>query len=243
VKLKVEQVRESIDQVELRFEVSDSGIGIEPAHVPSLFDAFFQADSSTTRHYGGTGLGLTISRKLVQLMGGEIGADSIPNQGSVFWFTVAFGKRPEEWTNSNGHLPGNLNILVNQEALYGQKVLLVEDKVINQIVCREMLKKMGISVDVVDNGQSAVDAVSSKQYDLVLMDCQMPGMDGFETTALIRSREAELGLPRLPILALTARAMEGDREICLHAGMDDYLSKPYRFSALQQSVSRCLEQA
>lgn len=242
VMLKVERVREFSDQVELRFEVSDTGIGIEPENLQTLFDEFTQADGSTTRLYGGTGLGLTISRKLVAMMGGELGASSIPGEGSVFWFTAVFGKRANS-TQANVQLPPQERLPPEEtlQDLTGYTVLVVDDKVINRIVCREMLTKMGLNVDVVESGQSAIDTVFSKQYDLVLMDCQMPVMDGFEATRLIRSKEKERGLPRLPILALTARAMEGDREICLAAGMDDYLSKPFRFSALQATISRYLD--
>jgi CheY-like chemotaxis protein len=122
------------------------------------------------------------------------------------------------------------------------RVLLVDDAEINRRVCYEMLRMMGLEVDMVDNGMAAVESVFSQPYALVLMDCQMPVMDGFEATRLIRARELEMGIPRIPILALTARAMESDRQACLEAGMDDYLSKPFRFTELQSSVSRCLEE-
>jgi polar amino acid transport system substrate-binding protein len=376
VKLQVNLKEEHDNQVEVRFDVTDTGIGIEPEKLQFLFEAFTQADGSTTRRYGGTGLGLTISRQLVELMGGEIGADSVPAKGSKFWFVVSLGKVFGGSDQSLYQLPANLRVLVVDEAgstthviaeycrrwgitqvhkstngvsaikslrsaaatrrpfdlviadvdaqtaqganvaeairgdpslgnpklirmtspeafdpslspdsadvylarpleqsrlheallqvmigevidsvdkhqvsspveMDGQssvRVLLVDDAEINRRVCYEMLRMMGLEVDMVDNGMAAVESVFSQPYALVLMDCQMPVMDGFEATRLIRARELEMGIPRIPILALTARAMESDRQACLEAGMDDYLSKPFRFTELQSSVSRCLEE-
>jgi PAS domain S-box-containing protein len=340
-------------EVMVRVEVRDTGIGMKPEVVERLFTSFFQGDSSTTRKYGGTGLGLTICRRLAELMGGAIGVTSTPGQGSTFWFTLrltarasqppvgcvpspvllvglppasgrllaeqleAWGVRPEiapreaagwEAWLKEACRPGAL-ALVGPEAvdaamgvcadipivlvspLYqpeqrelavrkgiqsflslplrpsllrsllepaaprglGQpsatpaqaavdqvkvRVLLAEDNLVNQKVATIMLKKLGLEVDVVANGIEALDALMGVSYDLVLMDCQMPEMDGFEATRRIRSRER--GSRRIPVVAMTANAMVGDREKCLDAGMDDHVSKPVRVEALHRALARWL---
>jgi len=358
VRVKLEE--ETEEYLYLRFEVEDTGIGIPPDQQAGLFDAFTQVDGSTTRKFGGTGLGLSISRQLTELMGGEIGVNSVPGQGSTFWFTVRFGKAREKfWQYSNG-LPDNLRILmvddnatnreilshyltswkidhvaagdaesalallreaasggepyhivltdyympgmdglelvrevqddaalggphlimmssagdsddavrcsgidrhlvkpVRQSDLYnaliqspeviigdhdeaaireyeetarqfnGYRVLLVDDMETNRMVGREMLSSLGVEVEVAENGQQAVDGVARNHYDLVFMDCQMPVMDGYAATEVIRAQAQAQRLRRIPIIALTAHVMEGDREDCLAAGMDDYISKPF----------------
>ncbi|WLT32087.1 ATP-binding protein [Geothrix sp. PMB-07] len=350
VRLRPESVEEG--QVLLRVEIQDTGIGMKPEVVDRLFTSFFQGDSSTTRKYGGTGLGLTICKRLAELMGGSIGVTSTPGAGSTFWFTLrlatrggpkpvhpasssillvglpplanrliteqlqAWGVRPEAlppdadpvaWLKQ-ARQPGSL-ILVGPEclgeavvgehaeamvlasplyrpelredaarrgiqafltlparpshlrslleprglsatgsatvapmlALEGQakvRVLLAEDNLVNQKVALIMLKKFGIEADVVATGIEALDALVGVSYDLVLMDCQMPEMDGFEATQRIRERER--GSRRLPVVAMTANAMVGDREKCLEAGMDDHIPKPVRMDELHRTLTRWL---
>ncbi len=211
------------DVVPLRFEVRDSGIGISPDKQDKIFSAFSQADGSTTRKFGGTGLGLAICRQLVELMGGTIGLESKEGEGSVFWFTLILplGNVEKSITVSQD------NPLHDAAVRFTANVLVAEDNVTNQIVARGMMEQAGLTVDMVDNGQKAVAAAENGAYDLIFMDCQMPVMDGYEATGRIRRMEQQFGTPRVPIIALTAHAMKGDREHCLAVGMDDYLSKPF----------------
>jgi signal transduction histidine kinase/CheY-like chemotaxis protein len=339
-------------RVLLRVEVRDTGIGMKPEVVDRLFTSFFQGDTSTTRKYGGTGLGLTICKRLAELMGGDIGVSSAPGEGSTFWFTTRLAVRgcqapvrtgeasillaglppattrlvaaqleawglhldvapagadPAEWLRGarrtgamvltgpgtlEGVLeaagdcavvhvsplyrpelreaaarlgvrafltlparPSQLRSLVEPEGLsiagataaaapqvIGEptkaRVLLAEDNLVNQKVAMVMLKRLGIEVDVVATGIEALDALVGVAYDLVLMDCQMPEMDGFEATRRIRERER--GSRRLPVVAMTANAMVGDRERCLAAGMDDHIPKPVRMDVLHRALSRWL---
>ncbi len=217
----------------LRFCVTDTGIGIAPAARPTLLDPFSQADSSTTRRFGGTGLGLAICAQLVDLMKGTLGCDSTVGQRSTFWFDIPL---PAAAPASAG--PASASTAVASIAPPpAARVLLADDARINQLVGVAMLERLGCTVDVVTNGAEAVDAVLEKDYDVVLMDCLMPVMDGYEATARIRNLEA--GSRRTPIIALTASAMVGDRERCLAAGMDDYLAKPLDRAALAGVVARC----
>ncbi len=290
----------------LRFEVSDTGIGIPLAVQGRLFQAFAQADSSTTRRFGGTGLGLAICKQLVEMMDGQIGIESTPGQGSTFWFTVRLAKRPAPANvtdstapvlrspgmdglalaraiktdpalasvrlvlltsfSQRGHgqearqagiaayltkpiHPSHLHdclVLVlgtpeetpatalitrhsvaEARAQLRARVLVAEDNIVNQKVAVRMLEKLGCRADITANGLEAVQAVAHMAYDIVFMDCQMPDMDGYAATATIRAREAQTH-SHLPIIAMTANAMQGDREKCLAAGMDDYVSKPVK---------------
>jgi CheY-like chemotaxis protein len=228
----------------LRFSVEDSGIGIAPAVQGRLFRAFEQADSSTTRSYGGTGLGLAISRELVEKMGGRIGVRSAPGQGSEFWFTVRLDRLPQR---SSADAPGARSDGRTMR-LTEVRVLLAEDNPINQDVAVTMLESLGCRVHVVDNGMKALAALRDGDYDIVLMDRQMPEMDGFDATAEIRARGLTRPMPphgggepvRLPVVGLTASALKGDREACLAAGMDDYLSKPFKRDALRRVLERCV---
>jgi signal transduction histidine kinase/ActR/RegA family two-component response regulator len=229
----------------LHFAVRDSGIGISAEAQTRLFRAFSQADGSTSRRFGGTGLGLVISKQLIELMGGEIEIESRLGQGSTFSFTVALGagdlQRPAERSDSRV-LPGAAAM---REA--ARRVLLVEDNIVNQEVARAMLDKLGFEVDVAADGRAGIEAAFSRSYDVVLMDCQMPNMDGFQATAAIRAHELDpeawMGsMPRrTPIIALTANAMKGDRERCLAVGMDDYLAKPFRTEQLEAVLRRWLD--
>jgi signal transduction histidine kinase/ActR/RegA family two-component response regulator len=217
------------DTLRLRFEVHDTGIGIAREQLASVFDAFTQADASTTRRYGGSGLGLAIVKELAELMGGVLGVASQPGKGSVFWFDVdvrraADAPAPSEPASIEG---GELSA----------RVLLAEDDAVNQMVIEEMLKKLGCEVDVVSDGDAARDSAARRRYDLVFMDCHMPVMDGYEATRRIREHEQPSGR-HMPIVALTADAWAGDRERCLDAGMDDYMTKPISSAMLAAAVER-----
>jgi CheY-like chemotaxis protein len=245
-------VRSTSDALLVRLTVRDTGIGIPAEQQSRLFESFTQGDGSSTRKYGGTGLGLSISKQLVELMGGELGVESRSGEGSRFWFTANFGKaaaaetaaiappkRPVPMPAAPAPEPKVPIASVPEKQNAGPRklrVLLAEDNEINQKIALRLLEKLGLGADAVDNGRAAVEALAQKNYDLVLMDCQMPHMDGFEATAVIRNRER--GKSHTPICALTANAMEGDREKCLAAGMDDYISKPVGLEKLREAVER-----
>jgi CheY-like chemotaxis protein len=200
--------------------------------VGRLFQAFQQADASTTRKYGGTGLGLAISKSLAQLMGGAIGVVSTHGKGSTFWFTARLEKsvaEPAAAEASSEEAPAGL------EGLHGARVLLVEDSKINQLVAIGLMEEARLTIDTADNGRIAVEKVAEGAYDLVLMDMQMPEMDGIEATKAIR---ADPRFAKLPIVAMTANAMAGDRERCLEAGMDDHVSKPIDPDELLRALQR-----
>lgn len=218
VRLEAEDAQSAL----LRFEVSDSGIGIRPEVLDKLFSAFEQADNSTTRKYGGTGLGLAITRRLARLMGGEAGARSVPGQGSSFWFTARLGKikPPGEFSVDEDVGPASEQL---RRFCRGRRILLVEDEPINREITLSLLRDAGLNVDVATDGIEALDLVASHCYDLILMDIQMPRMDGLEATRQIHGRpNGEL----VPVLALTANAFSDDRAKCLAAGMNDFVTKP-----------------
>jgi len=222
------------DDVRLRFEVSDTGIGIASTAQARIFEPFTQADGSTTRRYGGSGLGLAIVNRLVTLMGGRIGIESEPGRGSTFWFEVALPMA----VNLQAALT---TVPVTDRALsHGVRVLVAEDNPVNQMVISQMLRKLGCQVELVSSGQEAVEAAARQSCDLLLMDIQMPGMDGYEASRQIRHLQAGHATTRLPIIALTANVMHGDREKCLAAGMDDYLPKPVSLDALRAMLVRWL---
>jgi len=252
--LKADIVSETPAGLKVCFTVHDTGIGIPPDQQNRLFESFIQGDSSSTRKYGGTGLGLAISKQLVELLGGEIGVASEPGHGSRFWFSVEFDKpapgelpaqpapKPIELRHPlpavKREAPASPAAAVKPAVTNGttKRVLLAEDNEINQRITLRLLQKLGVAANSVVNGKEAVETLEKEQYDLVLMDCQMPIMDGFEATAIIRSREG--AGRRTPICALTANAMEGDRERCLASGMDDYISKPVGLEKLRSAVDR-----
>ncbi len=226
----------------IRFGVSDTGIGIAPEQMRVLFGRFVQADESTTRQFGGTGLGLSICKELVEMMGGEIGAESDLRHGSCFWFTVPLEKCPEGIAECAGPAPPapavrRCRVGKAREA----RILLAEDNQVNRRVMLSMLKHLGITADPVVNGLEAVRAIQQKAYDLILMDCQMPEMDGFEATRLIREPSTAALNPHVTIVAVTASAMPGDRHKCIEAGMDDYLTKPVDPESLARLLGRWLD--
>ena len=212
----------------LRFEVRDTGIGLTPEQIDQLFVAFHQADTSTTRKYGGTGLGLVISKQLAELMGGRVGIESQPGQGSTFWFEVQMAKgdkllvQPEPKT-------------FNFDLLKGVSVLLVEDNMFNQQVAVELLREVGTGVSIANNGKEAIDLLLARDFDCVLMDVQMPVMDGIEATRQIR---ANAKLAGNYIIAMTANARKEDKERCYNAGMNDFVSKPVFGEQLYVAIAR-----
>jgi CheY-like chemotaxis protein len=239
VVLEARPIRVGEDRVTVRLQVDDTGIGIAPEKLAVVFDSFTQADSSTTRRYGGTGLGLTVSRRLVELMDGRIGVESERGRGSSFWFELDLPRHAPTAADSpaGGSPAPAAATTAKQPPLPGVRVLLVEDNVVNQRVARKMLEQLGCSVSVVGNGHEAVMAASPRMHDVILMDCQMPVLDGYEATAAIRRAEESTGA-RVPIIAMTAHAMEGDRAKCLGAGMDDYMAKPIRPPELLQMLQK-----
>lgn len=230
VSVRIGLVQKTDKETRLSFAVRDTGIGIPGDKLTHIFDAFAQADGSTTRQFGGSGLGLAISKEMVHLMGGEIAVESTVGEGSEFRFDAKFGLG-EEGTDGRTLVP-------NKVASEGHlSILLAEDNVVNQRLAIRLLEKLGHQVTVVNNGKEAVEAVSQINFDLVLMDIQMPELDGFGATRQIRSQD-NFDKEKLPIIALTANAMKGDREDCLAAGMNEHLAKPIQHEALVAVLNR-----
>ncbi len=231
----------------LRFEVSDTGIGFRQEQASALFEPFIQGDGSSTRRYGGTGLGLTISKQLVGLMGGQIGVASQEGKGSTFWFTAVFEKQPAASApvDANPDAAMQLNPPVRRQPVVAQpksraRILLAEDNLTNQQVAVAILRKFGYAADVAGNGVEVLDALRKADYDVVLMDCKMPEMDGYEAARQIRDARTGMRNPHIPIIAITADAISGDREKCLESGMNDYLSKPVEPRQLSEILEKWL---
>lgn len=252
-----------LDETQLKISVADSGIGITAEQLDRLFRRFTQADSSTTRRYGGTGLGLAISKTLVELMGGTIGAQSLPGAGSTFWITlplIAGAQTQPQPAEAEPPAPvppapvppASVPTLVDAVAapaacgaaqVGAAHVLLVEDNFVNQRVAVYMLTKLGHRVDVAKHGREAIDMLGKSGYDLVLMDCQMPEMDGFEATRIIRDRSSPVLDHEIPVIAMTANAFPEDRARALACGMNDFLAKPVDRPVLAGMLEKWLKPA
>jgi CheY-like chemotaxis protein len=209
-----------------RIEVHDTGIGMSEDQMGRLFMRFEQGDASIARHYGGTGLGLAISRMIAERLGGSVGAESKMGEGSTFWVELPLEASPHHELQTSPKTAREIS------GIAGCQVLLAEDNIVNQKVATSLLHKMGCEVRVAANGREVLECLKSNHFDVVLMDCQMPEMDGYEATKSLRADGS-----RVPIIALTASAMAGEREVCLAVGMNDYLAKPYR----QEELQRILE--
>ena len=214
----------------IRFEVRDTGIGISERALATIFDPFIQADSGTTRRYGGTGLGLSICKRLVALMGGDLGVESVPEGGTVFFFECLL---PAAATV--GREAGVLSMANPEERSYDRSVLVADDSAVNRLIITKMLRRLGCTVECATNGLEALHFVEDFEFDLVFMDCGMPVMDGFEATRAIRSLATRAA--SVPIVALTAYTMSADREHCFAAGMDDYVAKPVVMSELERVLA------
>ncbi len=240
ISLRAEKLEEVNDEILIRFEVQDSGIGIEPDKLSNLFRAFEQADVSTTRQYGGTGLGLTITQRLAQLMGGEVGVESVLGRGSTFWFTARLGHGQGVMTDAPSSAKAATTTELNSNH-HGSHILLAEDNAINSEVAVALLSGAGLLVDTAENGQEAVNKVRASAFDLVLMDVQMPEMDGLEATRVIRSMAGSSASHKdLPILAMTANVFPEDRKACLEAGMNDFIAKPINLKNLFTTLAKWL---
>ncbi|MEX2463562.1 MAG: response regulator [Balneolaceae bacterium] len=226
------------DTYTIRFSVKDSGIGIDKEVQKEIFNLFTQGDSTTTRKYGGTGLGLAICRQLADLMGGKVGVESEKDQGSLFWFTVPLKKYKGDELNTGENKPDHIDQVSSSDKKI--KILLAEDDKVNQLLARRILEREGYQVDVVENGDKAVKAVETNKYDVLLMDVQMPELDGYDATKRIRELESGNG-KHLPIIAMTAHALDKDREKCIASGMDDYVSKPIDRELLKRLIRKYIQ--
>jgi PAS domain S-box-containing protein len=241
VVLRVSRDGDDADGVLVRFAVEDTGIGIAPEHLGRLFSAFEQADNTITRRYGGTGLGLAITRKLAGMMGGDAGAVSVPGQGSTFWLTVRLRRVPgSESAGSDETSCSDDAADLLRRNFPGRRILLVEDEMINREVALAMLSEAGLAAEIAEDGQIAVEMVGRNDYDLILMDMQMPRMDGLTATRLIRQLPGKV---QVPIVAITANAFTEDKARCIEAGMSDFVAKPVDPAQLHATVLKWLKKA
>ncbi|HZP11628.1 MAG TPA: response regulator [Nevskiaceae bacterium] len=233
VEISATLLRDASGKATVRFAVADTGIGIPADARKRLFQPFMQGDNSTTRKYGGTGLGLAICKRLVELMGGEIGFDSEVGRGSTFWFCVPFARLERRKLPRSAQDPSAAPIDADKTQW---RILAVEDNPVNQRVAQHQLARLGLEASFVDNGREALETLCRDAFDIVLMDCQMPDLDGYRVTEAIRGRD---GPNRATwIIAMTAHAMDGDRERCLAAGMNDYIAKPVTVQTLRDALQR-----
>jgi two-component system sensor histidine kinase/response regulator len=239
IAIRARKLEEDENSTVLRFEVRDTGIGIAEEQQAKLFQAFQQADSSTSRRYGGSGLGLAISKRLAELFSGEAGLESEPGKGSAFWFTARIAK-DRSLSATTDRLAGQVNKSAEAAAaaaLKGSRILLVEDHPFNQQVAKELLENAAATACIANNGKEALDLLRKQAFDCVLMDAQMPVMDGLEATRLMR---ADSGLANIPVIALTANATDEDRERCLAAGMNDFIGKPFKLDNFYATITKWL---
>jgi len=232
VSIVAKVLNEDLDTIQLKIEVIDTGIGISEEGIKRLFKEFSQAEQSTYRKFGGTGLGLMISKKLTELMGSKIYVESEINKGSCFWIELDLLKRIKKEKEIYINEMGDMNAIKQKK-----KVLVAEDNLINQKVAMINLRQLGHDVEIAVNGQMAVDMYKKGEYDIVLMDIQMPILDGLEATLAIRKYEEDNKLPRIKIVAITANAMKEDKDSCFEVGMNDYITKPFRSEDLIRILS------
>ena len=239
IDLAISQVSRNDGDLRVMFSVRDTGVGIADDKQAKIFDHFTQADSSTTRSFGGTGLGLAICKQLVELMGGNIGVESELGVGSRFFFILTMKVAQEQIEGENDSTPGEMEVATAYPTGHDVDILLAEDNPINQVFARRVLEHLGANVTLANNGQEALELVQQKEFDLVLMDCQMPVLDGYEATRQIRLLGENY--TNLPIIALTAFAMAEDRDICLAAGMNDYVTKPVDRKILEKTIGKWVQ--
>ncbi len=231
VKIEAKLIKETETSVELQFSVIDTGIGISKDKLSTIFQGFTQASNETTRKYGGTGLGLTIVKQLIELQGGDISVKSELAKGSVFDFNLRFDKSSKSLIeNKNGYSKENETI-----SMKGLNILLVEDNLLNQVLAKKVLSDWHWNVDIAENGLIAIEKVKQNDFDVILMDIQLPEMDGYEATRNIR-KMGNTAKSNVPIIAMTAHAMSGEAEKCINAGMNEYISKPFDTTVLHNKI-------
>ena len=244
ITLDITSRRLSESRSEIAFRIDDTGIGIKEAHREEIFNKFTQADESTTRRFGGTGLGLTICKWLVEEMGGKIGVESVQGQGSSFWFTVPLAiASAEQAQRLQATEEANRNILTAEGAtdFSDEHVIVIDDHPVNLFFAKKLLLKFGFkTVDTAEDGKTGLAMIAQKNYDIIITDCQMPEIDGYQVSRTIRATEQSSDR-RVPIIAMTANAMVGDREKCMEAGMDDYVSKPINGDRMREVMVKWLK--